>query len=135
MEPMRRGPTAHLNVQIFKNQNLQGLGGDLVAVETSAEYEFIVRTLKEDTMLNWANNNWLLGGKRTGVGNDFIWVQTGQPIGFANWGASYDTNSRRNQANTENVYVAMGSVWSGRKWYVSDRFNRYKKFSFICEAS
>ena len=57
-----------------------------MAVETREENEFIKRVIDvEDKDMRYSYGNWILGGKRTGVGNDMIWVQTGQRIAFANF--------------------------------------------------
>ena len=92
----------------------QRLGADLVAVETSEENEFIKRVIStiEDT-----DGYWILGGKR--IGNDYIWVQTGNRFGFTDWYPSYPDRF---------PYVYM---FTSGGWFTSDS-NWYK--NFICEA-
>ena len=53
----------------------------MVAVETSAENEFIKRVLDvEESDTKYYSGFWALGAKRSGIGQPFYWVQTGNTI-------------------------------------------------------
>lgn len=132
----------HMTGMLWKSDNekardyCQGFGADLVALETSSEYEFIKRVIdvEEKDMPN-SGSNWILGGKRTGVGNKFIWVQTGRPIGFANWQTG-GVNVPGSHASENNVYVFMGlrtDSRGDRSWWVNPNASQRK--NIICESS
>jgi len=70
----------------------QGFGADLIAVETSAENEFIKRVLDvEERDTPYFDDFWLLGGKRIGIRQPFYWLQTGDKIeaGFTDWAPGF----------------------------------------------
>jgi len=111
----------------------QGFGADLVAVETSAENEFIKRVVDvEDRDMPNSANYWVLGAERSGIGQPFYWVQTGNTIGagFNDWGLDRYLNSQY-----PNVYVYMfpRNGWAGlnkRKWGAFTK----EQDNIICEA-
>ena len=103
----------------------------MVAVETQAEYQFINRAIKQDKIPGW-NKYWILGGKRTGVGNKFIWVQTGKPIQYNDWAARTNGWSPVATRNKKNAYVIM---FVGKDWYANESFSQRSMYSIICEGS
>jgi len=110
----------------------QGFGADMVAVESSAENEFIKRVVdvEESDMPNSADF-WVLGAKRTGVGNPFHWMRTGSTIGagFSDWGPDVGYKGASNVF----VYMRPRGGWSGndkRKWSAFSCC----EYNIICEA-
>ena len=100
----------------------------MVAVETREENEFIKRVLDvEEKDMPGSDNWWNLGGKR--VGNEVIWVQTGNRIGSANWHVWYSSAYDLSRRGIN--YVKMLQSIYQRKWY----FNSDNAGRFICEAS
>jgi len=108
----------------------QGLGADLIAVETSAENEFIKRVVdvEESDMPN-SDYLWVLGAKRSEIGQPLYWVQTGNTIeaGFNVW-AQYHPHYTGD-------YVGLhGRGWtnSARKWMTYSSLD--EGYNIICEA-
>jgi len=112
----------------------QGLGADMVAVETSAENEFIKRVVdvEESDMPN-GDDVWVLGAKRSGIGQPFFWVQTGNTVeaGFNDWEPRHPDEYSQYQT----VYVYMEP-----RWLDSDRKRKWGAYpngssdNIICEA-
>jgi hypothetical protein len=99
----------------------QNLDADLVAVETYAENEFIRKTIDvTDTNMPNSQDYWILGAK-TRANNEYYWVQTGNPITFADW---------NNKTNDGALVVYMMTRSQSRKW------NKYSGtvHNIICEG-
>ena len=107
----------------------------MVAVETSAENEFIKRVLDvEESDTKYYSGFWALGAKRSGIGQPFYWVQTGNTIraGFNNWAPRYPDKYSQYQ----NVYVYM---FPRNDWMELDDKRKWGAFplevrNIICEA-
>lgn len=106
----------------------QGFGADLVAVETSAKNEFIKRVVDvEEKDMPRSISYWVLGAKRSGIGQPLYWVQTGNTIeaGFNDWAPEQPDNQ------TSNVYVYMRQEIYSRKW---GAYAITVSYNIICEA-
>ena len=109
----------------FFCSNFQKLGADLIAIETESEQDFTRRTVNE--IDGKKRPFWIIGGKRTGKGKNFFWVQTGKPLAFQTWHGGYPLFN-----NDETVYLFL-DVEDGRKWW--DDHKRHGIQNVICEKS
>jgi hypothetical protein len=102
----------------------QKLNGDLVAVETPKENNFIKNVLDiTDSDMPNSVNHWVLGGKRRDNIREYIWVQTGKPVVWGDWNVGEPDYSSKS-------YIYMNTRYNNRKWddWTGSAYN------IICEA-
>ncbi|XP_062577653.1 perlucin-like isoform X2 [Saccostrea cucullata] len=99
-------------------------GGDLVAIETQSENNFIYQEL----LMMHENKDFWIGGTDEFVEGHWIWIPTMEKVGFTDWSPGNPSDSSSNEDCME---IIVGHTAQSTHWNDDDCS---KKANFICEV-
>ncbi|XP_065939193.1 perlucin [Magallana gigas] len=102
-------------------------GGDLVAIQTQSENEFIYQHLL--SIPQHRDNDFWIGGTDEFVEGHWVWISTMQRLGFTDW---YPGNPSDSGSNEDCLEIMVGLSASPRHYWNDEDCS--KKANFICEV-